>query len=122
MKESEVYERYIKPYLSIQKYDLENGFIVWRPSSGHNVELLHIVTFSPGKGTGRELIKGMLTKLKENPPYATVSGFTRTCNERAKDFYLAMGFELSVVKGVYDDGEAVLFSQRFNTLLEIHNV
>ena len=122
MQESEVFFKYVKPYLSIEMHQIENGFILWRPATGLNVELLHIVTFSPGKGTGKELILEMLKKLKDHPPYATVFGFTRSCNDRAKEFYSALGFELSVVKGVYDDGEAVLFSQRFDTLLETHNV
>lgn len=122
MKESEIYESYIAPYLSIEKFQIDNGFVIWRPATGLNVELLHIRTFSPGKGTGLELLKGMLSKLKERPPYATVFGFTRSCNTRAREFYMGAGFELSLVKGVYDDGDAILFSQCFSTLLEIHNV
>lgn len=115
-------EAVIQPFTKVESIQYENGYIVWRRATGDNVELLHLRTFSPGKGTGRELVKAMLHKLLENPPYATVFGFTRSVNESAQSFYKALGFELSEVKGVYDDGTAVLFSQRFKTLLEINNV
>lgn len=115
-------ERYVTPYVAVHTIEHENGYIVWRRGTGDNIELLHLRTFSPGKGTGRELVKEMLTQLLSYPPYDTVFGFTRTINEASQAFYKALGFELSEVKGVYADGHAILFSQRFKTLLEIHDV
>lgn len=113
---------YIKPYIGIHLIEHANGYIAWRRGTGDNVELLHLRTFSPGKGTGRELVTAMLRKLLERPPYATVFGFTRTVNKASQEFYKALGFELTEVKGVYADGTAVLFSQTFKTLLELNNV
>lgn len=98
---------------------LENGYIIWRRGTGDNVELLHLRTYEKGKGTGKELLKDMLLSLKARPPYCTVFGFTRVSNE-ARGWYEAMGFELSVVKGVYADGEAIVFSQTYEKLCEIH--
>ena len=114
--------KYIHPYRHVPHITLSNGFIVWRRGTGDNVELLHIKTYVPGQGTGRELVIAMLNCLKSNPPYCTVFGFTRTCNEGSQKFYQALGFELTTVKGVYQDGAAVLFSQEYKTLLEFNNV
>lgn len=115
-------EEVVNPFTKVNWIQIENGYIVWRRGTGNNVELLHIRTFSPGKGTGKELVIRMLKALLECPPYATIFGFTRTVNESSQSFYKALGFELSEVTGVYDDGSAIVFSQRFKTLLEIHNV
>lgn len=114
--------KYIYPYQNVFSVELDNGYIVWRLGTGENAELLHLRTYAPGKGTGRKLVKAMLSRLVLTPPYATVFGFTRTMNDASQAFYKALGFDLSEVKGVYADGTAVVFSQQFKTLLEIHNV
>lgn len=114
--------KYLLPYTGLSHISLPNGFIVWRQGTGGNVELLHIKTYAPGQGTGRQLVVAMLEHLKTQPPYCTVFGFTRTCNEASQKFYTALGFELTPVKGVYQDGSAVLFSQEYKTLLEFNNV
>lgn len=113
--------KYLKPYIGVHLIECDNGYIVWRLGTGENVELLHLRTFSPGKGTGRALLNAMLNKLRENPPYCTVFGFTRTVNKISQEFYKALGFELTEVKGVYADGTAILFSQTFDRLLERNN-
>lgn len=115
-------QKVIKPFIGVHLLENTNGYIAWRRGTGDNVELLHLKTFSSGKGTGRELVKAMLNKLKENPPYATVFGFTRSVNMEAQRFYRSMGFNLSPVEGIYADGSAVLFSQTFKKLLELNNV
>ena len=115
-------QKVLKPYIGVHLIEHENGYVVWRTGTGNNTELLHIKTFISGKGTGSELVKAMLIKLKENPPYATVFGFTRTVNQASQDFYKALGFELSEVKGVYEDGTAIVFSQLFTKLLELHQL
>ena len=109
---------YVQNYFT---YD-ENGFITWRLGTGKNVELLYLYVEVPRKGTGTKLLKEMLSMLKENPPYSTVFGFTRTSNAPAIAFYEKMGFSLSRVEGVYADGEAMVFSAKYEDLKRIHNV
>lgn len=94
------------------------GYIAWRFGTGDNIELLHIKTFHKGQGYGRELFYLMLSKLKKNPPYYSIFGFTRIPNEEAQAFYGALGFELQQVNGVYKDGGAILFQQSYKKLLE----
>lgn len=96
------------------------GYIVWRRGTGDNVEITHLRAYRPHNGAGRRLLRIMLHDLRENPPYATVFGFTRQSNTQACNFYAKMGFELTVVKGVYADGTAVVFSAPYRTLLERH--
>lgn len=114
--------KYVTPYANVYRHEEDNGFIVWRRATGDNVELLHIKTYQPGQGTGRTLVLAMLLALKSNPPYDTVFGFTRTCNSGAQSFYQSMGFDMCEVLGVYADGSAVLFSQKYSRLLEVNNV
>jgi hypothetical protein len=115
-------ERDVVPFSKVEFNTMDNGYIVWRRATGNNVELLHIRTYVPGKGTGRLLIQSMLRELQKNPPYATVFGMTRVSNHRAKSFYTGMGFTLSKVNGIYADGEAIVFSQSYSKLMEIHGV
>ncbi len=110
-------------YKVVDHIDTENGYVVWRRGTGDNVELLHLrVTTERRVGYGRSLLCQMLEKLIDNPPYHTVFGFTRLENQIAIEFYQAMGFETTVVNGVYLDGAAVLFSQSFEILLERNHV
>jgi hypothetical protein len=97
-----------------------NGYITWRYGTGMNVELLHIRSAVPGGGTA--LCIGMLRQLLARPPYATVFGFTRTCNHSAQRFYEKFGFTLTPVVGVYADGDAVLFSASYTALCKLHGV
>lgn len=96
----------------------DDGHIIWRWATGGNVEITHIKSVRPGGGT--RLLKLMLEALKSNPPYHSVSGFTRTCNLKAQEFYRSCGFILTKVMGVYADGDAVLFSAPFKFLCETH--
>ena len=98
------------------------GHIAWRWGTGDNVELTHLKASEEGKGYGKSLLRDMLTVLKQNPPYATVFGFTRTVNLKAQAFYQDNGFILTRVAGVYDDGGAVVFSARYKDLCELHGV
>lgn len=112
------------PYSDVHSYTTEDGCIVWRCGTGGNMELLHLQVH-PDKlrqGIGSRLFKQMLKQLQHSPPYETVFGFTRSSNTNAQAFYGAMGFDLSYVRGVYRDGNAVLFSQRYEKLKELHNV
>lgn len=96
------------------------GYIVWRFGTGANIELLHLRVEPNARrcGQGTALWHQMLTRLQERPPYATVYGFTRLDNAVAHAFYQRQGFVLQTVSGIYDAGQAVLFSQRFSLLLE----
>lgn len=98
----------------------QEGIIAWRWATGDNVELTHLKVQTPRKGCGRRLLRAMLVKLKEEPPYHTVFGFTRVGNIRAHAFYRAMGFSLSLVTGVYADGAAMIFSAPYLDLCRKH--
>ena len=121
MNKTEQQEK-VHNFTDVNRIECDNGYIVWRLGTGYNVELLHLKTIIQRQGTGKALVLAMLNKLKEDPPYATVFLFTRTNNTSSRVFYTTLGFEETVVKGVYDDGDAVLFSQRYITLLELHNL
>lgn len=111
---------YLKPFNGCKYfYDSERGFIVWRTGTGLNVELLHVRAFRLRQGFGRVLVHHMLDCLNlEGPPYYSVYGFTRVSNERAIEFYHALGFQTQHVVGLYKDGEAVMFWQDFDVLME----
>ena len=96
------------------------GTIVWRTGTGGNVEILDIRAKTYGEGKGRELLSQLLHSLKSCPPYATVFGFSRVGNADAHMFYCTMGFDLSRVDGVYADGEAIVFSQLYTVLCDMH--
>lgn len=98
-----------------------DGFIGWRWGTGDNVELVDLqVTGVPRTGGGRRLLVEMLRVLKDDPPYCTVFGFTRTSNLDAHQFYRAMGFDMTLVLGVYADGDAWVFSARYADLCARH--
>ena len=95
-----------------------DSYIVWRRGTGDNVELLHL--YSIGDGWGLRLLCQMLEVLQHTPPYATVFGFTRAGNAKARAFYERTGFTLTEVAGVYDEGRAVVFSARYDELCRLH--
>jgi ribosomal protein S18 acetylase RimI-like enzyme len=117
--QAEFMARFLRPFQGCDwVFHPSRGYIVWRLGTGDNVELLHIRTFTRGRGFGKELVKEMLKRLKDRPPYYSVFGFTRVSNEEAQAFYGALGFDLTPVSGVYKDGQAILFSGCFTTLCE----
>lgn len=121
MEYDEFLDDYIFPYDNIEYiYNPQKGFIVWRLGTGQNYELLHIKTFEKKKGYGKELVLGMLDRLRENPPYYSVFGFTRVNNYEAHAFYKALGFRIENVTGLYKHGECRLFWAPFNELINKH--
>lgn len=112
----------VEPYQKVCYVELETGYIVWRRGTGDNIELLHLQAFVHRQGIGRLLVRTMLDKLKDDPPADTVFGFTRISLLDAVAFYHAMGFETTVVKGLYTEGVAVMFSQTYEKLLELHKL
>ena len=116
----EFFGTYVEPFERVyHHYSPEKGFIVWRFGTGRNIELLHIRSFALRKGFGRQLMYKMLDALVDSPPYFSVFGFTRVSNERAAGFYEALGFNLQPIKGLYADGEAMMFWQSYEVLLKL---
>lgn len=113
-------DRYLEPFAPLDWiYAPERGFVVWRPGTGGNSELLHITAAEIRKGHGRWLFYQMLERLKEQPPYHSVFGFTAVSNRRARAFYEALGFNTQEVGGIYRTGPAALFWQSYERLLEL---
>ena len=112
--------KHVCPYEEVDYYEIEGeGYIVWRRGTGDNVEMLHLKAERTLEGIGSRLIKAMLVRLRlDRPPYETVYGFCRTNNFQAIGFYERLGFDISVVKGVYRDGDAVVFSAKYKDLCE----
>jgi GNAT superfamily N-acetyltransferase len=109
-------EKYIKPFGTAQYIWAKDGYIVWRNGTGMNVELLHIRAFVKRKGIGTKLFRLMLEKLKENPPYYSVYGFSVGVKRGAVSFYRHLGFHTEVLSGPYKKGESVLFYQSYKKL------
>lgn len=114
------YEKCIDPYHEQPQFVfLALGYIVWRPGTGENCEILFLRVHKPRKGIGTLLLRQMVGQLVQyKSPANTVYGFCRTMNTDAQGFYRAMGFDLTTVKGVYADGDAVVFSQPLSSLVE----
>lgn len=113
-------ENYVDPFRDLDYDYVEGvGIIVWRAGTGGNVELLHVRAAEIRRGHGRRLFYRMLRQLEESPPYHSIFGFTRVSNHRAREFYAAMGFDLTPVPHVYADGSGIMFSQSFARLLEV---
>jgi hypothetical protein len=112
--------KHVVPFTQVASFESEDGYVVWRRGTGDNVELLHLRSYRPGAGT--RLLRVMLTRLKDDPPYATVFGFCLRSNPKAQEFYLRQGFTLSFVTGVYAEGEAVVFSARYDDLCRRHEL
>ncbi len=114
-------EEYINDFKNINYiFKNDHGFIVWRLGTGKNIELLHIKTFKKRQGIGKKLFIEMLKKLEINKPYYSIFGFTRVDNIEAQNFYVALGFNIEQVNGLYKDGKCKLFWQSYKKLKELH--
>ena len=115
---------FVAPFETCEFIQDSTGWIVWRVATGRNMELLHLRTHVRQQGHGRDLIRSMLRAMRTSgrEPYATIFGFTRVANVGSQAFYEAMGFTCTKVAGVYDDGEAILFSARYDHLLNVHRI
>lgn len=120
MSLEEFKDKYIKPFDGLEYIFVEDvGYVVWRRGTGGNVELLHIRAFTTGRGDGSRLVKMMLKKLKENPPYFSIFGFLLDSNVPMKKVYSRMGFNLiEGLDGPYKHGKACLMWQSFDVLCE----
>jgi len=111
----------LEEYMDVHVLRTEFGHIIWRKGTGGNAEILYLK--STKKSGGRRLLQLMLSGLVANPPCngdGTVYGFVREGNLSALAFYEEMGFELSRVAGVYDEGSAVCFSAPYLALVKTH--
>lgn len=105
------------------RFETEDGSSLRvKEGTGANFEITYLKVQTPRQGIGRLLLVTMLRYFLPNPPYATVYGFTRSGNADAHAFYRAVGFTLSPVQGVYDEGSAVVFSARYDDLCALHGV
>lgn len=112
-------------YMQIYVVKTEHGYVTWRYGTGGNYEILHIKRRPGHKGEGKRLMRLMLREMLDEPPYdgrGTVFGFARGDNERALRFYAECGFDLFKVRGVYSDGNAVLFTAPFVHLCAVLGV
>lgn len=111
-------EKYLAPFEGLHHiFWPEKGYIVWRSGTGNNTELLHIGTFSHGKGYAKELIREMLNELKSKPPFYSVFGFALSSREELRPIYKALGFNISDnITGMYKGGPAFMFSASYEAL------
>ena len=113
------HEQMIDPYREVCCFVTGDDYIAWRRGSGNSIELLHIYVVNRRQGVGRNLLREMIRQCALlSPPIESVYGFTRSSNEIAIAFYKAIGFDLSEIKSIYADGDAVIFSKHFSLLLE----
>lgn len=110
-------EQLVDRFQNIWSIHDDHGHIVWRRGTGDNVELLHIRVNTRREGHGTRLIRQMVLCLSADKPYSTIFGFTRTNNDIAINFYTKLGFTLTKVEGVYAEGEALIFSQKYDDLV-----
>lgn len=94
-----------KQYIGSEVFYAYYGYIVWQCSTGENYEILFIEVAEPRKGHGTRLIKEMMKLIK---PYHSIFVFRRACNEEAGKFYRSLGFQETIIKGLYKDEDAVL--------------
>lgn len=104
------------PFSTLEHIFDERGYIVWRVGTGGNVELLHIRSLKKGKG--KELVRDMLSVLKDNKPYYSVFGFCLASNKKAIRFYTKLGFTLEKLQGPYKKDSSVFFWQDYKKLYE----
>lgn len=105
------------------KYDLykndihyfygDDGYIVWRRSTGDNIEILFIEVKEKGKGIATRMVSYMCHVEK---PFHSVFVFRLKGNESAGHFYRHLGFEETEVKGIYKGDDAVLGVVNYETL------
>ncbi len=92
-------------------YDPEMGYLVWRVSTGENVEMLFVEAITLGQGLGRKLYQRFVKVLQEQgkEPYHSVFAFRLDSNEAAKKFYNKIGWtQISLGQSVYRDDDTVL--------------
>ena len=104
----------LKQYDGAKHIYTEYGYIAWQVSTGENVELLFIEVRNPGRGYASELVRMMCMEIK---PYNSVFVFRRASNETAGYFYRKLGFQETLIPGLYKE-DAVLGVVAYKTLCQ----
>lgn len=95
-------------------YKEDIGYIAWQVSTGENVELMFIETKEKQLGFGKQLIAEMVSRIK---PFNSVFVFRLASNEDAGKFYRALGFQETLISGLYKV-DAVIGVVNYNTLCQ----
>ena len=114
MRSKDEFLRRLKGYDGAEYLYTDNGLIAWQCSTGENAELLFIEVKEQGKGHGTELVKEMCKRIK---PFNSVFVFRLASNENAGRFYRGLGFEETLIKGLYKE-DAVLGVANYKKLCE----
>ena len=101
-------------YSGAEYYYSDIGYIAWQITTGENVELLFIESKESGKGYGTQLVREMCKRIK---PYNSVFVFRLASNENAGTFYRYLGFNETLIKGLYKV-DAVLGVANYKKLCE----
>lgn len=114
---------HVDPFREAWAFHDSDGYVAWRTGIGGGVEVLSLRAYSPGNGAGRRLLRAMLSSVVGNGRRpGTVYGFLRVPDRDGQSFYRSMGFGLHYTTGVYEDGEAVVFSAPFGELCRRHEI
>jgi ribosomal protein S18 acetylase RimI-like enzyme len=92
-------------------YDPEMGYLVWRVSTGENVEMLFVEAATMNRGLGRKLYQRFVKILQgqDKEPYHSVFAFRLGSNEVAKRFYDKMEWtQVDLGQSIYRDDHTVL--------------
>lgn len=98
-------------YLDDNK-DKDKDFLQYRWGSGCTVEITELQVGSERRvGKGRRLVEKLLQRIHGRTHL--VYAITRSSNEIAREFYIAVGFEEMVtLKNFYSEGDAVIYGKR----------
>lgn len=114
--------KYVTSYTHLEYvYWPEKGFIVWRLSTGENVELLHIKTFVRSSGYASELVREMVKRLIKKPPFFSIFGFALASRVYLKEVYTHLGFHVTDnIKAPYKDDSSFIFWRSYEELKEFY--
>lgn len=106
----------LKGYCGLQGIENEYGYIFWQQTTGENIEIVFVQVEERRKGHGTDLIRKMCKKIK---PFHSVIVYTREENSVARTFYEHLGFKGVIVKNLYKEGNAMLYTIPFKKLKKI---
>lgn len=103
----------LRQYVGAKYLYTDFGYIAWQMSTGENVEIIFIEVEETRKGYATELLRLMCHVIK---PYHSIFVFRLASNEDAGFFYRKVGFEETLIKGLYKGVDAVLGVANYDTL------
>lgn len=113
MRTFEELEARASQYDGVHYHYSDKGYIAWQISTGENVEILFIEVSERRKGHATQLVREMCRRIK---PFNSVFVFRLASNETAGHFYRHVGFEETLIKGLYKGQDAVLGVANYETL------